>query len=66
MDGLTKALSLISLKAYFSGDGISVRGCFAHLIGTVISVTVLPENIFLIERDINILFQVILTAARSK
>lgn len=33
MDGLTKAHSLISHKAYFSGDVISEPGSFAHFIG---------------------------------
>lgn len=33
VDGLMKALSLISHKAYFSGDEISELGCFAHFIG---------------------------------
>lgn len=32
VDRLTKALSLISHKAHFSGNGISEHGCFAHFI----------------------------------
>lgn len=61
-DGLTKALSLISHKAYFSDDGISERGCFTHFISCdnfgfqLLIIYIAARNIFIIQIGIHILF----------